>query len=436
MTYPGARLGSAQRHGEAVRARQRAVELLCRAAEAGHGYGELHAGALHGLYASLRSVGREREALAALDEAVDLLTRIADEAAAGRDARDDFSGLGWRLTGLEPDLWKAGRQDQAVRVLRRGVELLRPLAVPSSGNEVYLASAVGKLGVRLMQTGHLHDALLTMRETVERTRLPARADPAGFEPWLVSALVNLNNLLQPLGRDEEAIDALKQAVGIMRHRIRIGLGDDPGEQDLALWTAELGHLQAEAGHDGEALETLESAVGIWRRLTRADAERDEASFARALLSVCQLRFQENQYLEALEAAAESVDVWRCVVKAAPDRYAPRLAGALAIQATPLFLVDDLPGALGATGEAVEIHRGLVATRPEECASLRRVLDLQALVLDGLGRTGEAAVVRAWLAAPPVVPPDAPGRVDSSVTRTVCQIHHETVCGCTAGTMPQ
>ncbi|MBV7701030.1 trypsin-like peptidase domain-containing protein [Streptomyces sp. TRM70350] len=436
LKYLGARLDSAQRHAEAVRAHQRAVELLRRAAEADHGYGELHAGALHGLYASLRAVGREREALAALDEAVDLLTRIADEAAAGRDARDDFSGPGWRLTRLEPDLWEAGRHDQAVRVLRRGTELLRPLAAPSSGNEVYLASVVGKLGVRLMQTGHLHDALLTMQETVERTRLLARADPAGFEPWLVSALVNLNNVLRLLGRDEEAIDALKQAVGIMRHRIRIGLGDDPGEQYLALWTAELGHLQAEAGHDGEALETLGSAVGIWRRLARADAERDEASFARALLSVCQLRFQENQYLEALEAAAESVDVWRRAVKADPDRYAPRLAGALAIQATLRFLVDDLPGALGATGEAAEIHRGLVATRPEEFTSLRRVLDIQALVLDGLGRTGEAAVVRAWLAAHPVVPPDAPGRVHSSVTRTVCQIHHETVCGCTVGIMPQ
>ncbi|MBC3839365.1 hypothetical protein GXW82_01520 [Streptacidiphilus sp. 4-A2] len=62
---------------------------------------------------------------------------------------------------------------------------------------------------------------------------------------------------------------------------------------------------------------------------------------------------------------------------------------------------DLSEALRATGDAVEIYRRRIAAMPLLLPQLHVVLDLQAQVLDALGRPGDAASVRHWMEANPL-----------------------------------
>ncbi|MGW7468802.1 tetratricopeptide repeat protein [Streptomyces xantholiticus] len=393
LDHLGGRLERVKRHAEALRHREKAVGILRDVAEADDGYRSLYAGALPALAASLQAAGRDGEALAVLEEAAAVLERLADGADGGSD---DRCGLAWQLTDLEPRLWEAGHPDTAIRVLSRAVGLYRRSAGLTSGDHVTLAHSLQKLGVRLMHAGRLQEALHITEEAVEHMRQLARANPLACEPWLISALNNQSNFLEEMDRVTEAINVLKQAVAIGQHRIRTGLADESTEHLLR--TTRLGWLQLQAGRHQDALENLRSALGVWRWPAEAGLEPYNAFIARCLLRLGFLLFQVEQYEEAVQATEESVEIRRHLAAADPDLHEPDLAGSLATLASLLWISDDLSGALRATGEAVEIYRGLAATMPAALAPLYGVLDLQARVLDRLGRDQEAREVRRRLAA--------------------------------------
>ncbi|MBH5338370.1 hypothetical protein IHE55_27695 [Streptomyces pactum] len=393
----GTRLGLAGRPEEAVRAQLDAAGVLRRAAEADRRYASLHVGALPGLSDALLAVGREAEALAVLDEADTELHRLADE---GDADPDSWADLGWRLYRLEPRLRAAGREEAAIRALGRSVEFHRRLAGSSLGTDVLLANSVQALGAMLHRAGRLPEALRATEEAVERMRALARINPAGYERWLISALMNLSNMLRDAGRDAEEYAVLTQAVGLAGHRIRIGLAKESEEHLAAHLTLRLGLCEDEAGRAGAALDRLLQAREIWRRLAGARFEEYGVYHARCQRHVADLLMRAGRDEEALAAAAEGVEAWHRLEEAAPGAHGYELVTALSIHAGLLFwLAHDAAGALAATGEAVEICRGLTPTSAV-VGSLRLVLGLQAQVLDALGRGPEAQVVRRWLADHP------------------------------------
>ncbi|MEV5440873.1 tetratricopeptide repeat-containing serine protease family protein [Streptomyces sp. NPDC052682] len=404
LSHLGGQLSRAERHEEAVRLQEQAIGSLRAVAETNDAYASIHAGMLTGLYDDLLALGRDDDAQAVLDEALTVVERLAD---AADDPPDRSEDIAWQLNYLEPRLWQAGLREAAIRVLRREVDLRERLTAGAPGTDVLLATSLQKLGVRLLECGRLQEALETTEKSVEHMRHLARAAPAGFEPWLMSALMNWSTLLQHLDRGFEAVEPLRQAVAMGRHRVAIGLADASEEHRTAVLGTRLGVLQGEEGQVVEGIDSLTGALDSWRRLAAADPEVYGSDQARCELRLSYLLLAAGRPEEALEACGMAVDRWRALSAAHPFVHSLPFAAALADHASLLWLWRDLEGVLAATGETVEIYRAFAHLVPEKMtALLHPVLELQARALFQLGRDKDADVVVQWLRAHPL--PDGGG----------------------------
>ncbi|MFP8959087.1 tetratricopeptide repeat protein [Streptomyces nanhaiensis] len=388
-------LTRAQRHEEALQHQENAVGILRDVVQADSGHRLLYVHVLVNLSDCLRRVGRDGEALPAVEEAVDLLCRLAHETDA--EPREQ-SSVAFRLTNLEPQFWEAGRPDKALRVLTQAVDLYERVAEPGSGDEVLLTESLIKLGVRLVQAGHRQEALHVTEKGVERMRRLARTD-LRWEPSLLSALNNQSNLLEGVGRVVEAIGVLEQAVAIGRHRIRTGLADESLEHLLR--STRLGWLQMETGRSQDAVENLRSAVGVWQRLTGVPPQV-YAYIAKCLLHLGMLLFGAEQYEEAVQVTEESVQIRRHLAAADAEAGESELVDALAVLASLRCMTGDPPGALVAADEAVRICRALGGTTTSVLTSLHGVLEAEAHMSDRLGDEQRARQIRRWLAANPLL----------------------------------
>ncbi|MEW1751588.1 trypsin-like peptidase domain-containing protein [Streptomyces angustmyceticus] len=399
LSHLGGRLSQAERHEEAVCLQARAVDALRAVAETDDAYASVHAGMLPGLYDDLLALGRGGDARAVLDEALAAVERLADAAACHPDRWEDIA---WRLHYLKPRLWEAGLRDAAIRVLRREVDLRDRLTTVAPGTDVLLANSLQTLGVHLLECGRLQEALDATEKSVEHMRHLARAAPAGFEPWLMSALMNWSTLLQQLGRGPEAVEPLRQAVAMGQHRAAIGLADVSEEHRTAVLGTRLGVLQGEEGQVVDGIESLTGALDGWRRLAAADPEAYGPDQARCELRLAHLLVAAGRPEEGLEASGKAVDRWRALSAAQPLVHGLPFAAALSDHASLLWLCHDLEGVLAATVETVEVYRAFADFVPEEMtARLHPVLALQARALFQLGRDREADVVVQWLRAHPL-----------------------------------
>jgi hypothetical protein len=100
-----------------------------------------------------------------------------------------------------------------------------------------------------------------------------------------------------------------------------------------------------------------------------------------------------------------VEIYRRLAAANPAAHEPDLARSLTIYAMLLTTGGDLSEALHATGDAVECYRRHVTVMPSLIPQLHTALDLQARLLNALGRPQDAARVRRWLEENPL-PPDS------------------------------
>ncbi|MGW7256743.1 trypsin-like peptidase domain-containing protein [Streptomyces sp. NPDC054834] len=399
LSHLGGLLSQAEQHKEAVRLQERAAGALRAVAETDNAYASLYVGMLPGLYDDLLALGRDGEARVVIDEALAAVERLADTA----DGHpDDWEDIAWRLHDLEPRLWEAGLGEAAIRVLRREVDLRDRLTARAPATDVLLANSLQKLGVRLLACGRLQEALDASEKSIEHMRHLARADPAGFEPWLMSALMNRSTLLQQLGRGPEAVEPLRQAVAMGRHRAAIGLSDVFEEHLTTVLGTRLGVLQGEEGQVVEGIDNLTGALDGWRRLAAADPQVYGPDQARCELHLAHLLVAAGQPEKALESSGRAVDRWRALRAAQPLVHDLPFAAALSDHASLLWLWRDIEGVLAATGETVEIYRAFADFVPEEVtARLHPVLALQARALFQLGRGKEADVVVQWLRAHPL-----------------------------------
>ncbi|MGV1010502.1 MAG: tetratricopeptide repeat protein, partial [Dermatophilaceae bacterium] len=79
-----------------------------------------------------------------------------------------------------------------------------------------LAASLNNLSVRLSGLGRREDALTAIEEAVQLRRTLATAHPDAFTPNLAASLNNLSNQLSDLGRREEALTAIEEAVQAYR----------------------------------------------------------------------------------------------------------------------------------------------------------------------------------------------------------------------------
>jgi len=383
--------------------------------------------------------------------AVELLARVPDLDSAerrGRVARwlhdlypasehaGEASGGEWlgplrpdRLVGRElagrPDLagpWMAGlgerRAGRALTLLaraaltqQRAVPLLRAalasdldhLAVPALAVAVATNPVLGELLADV-----LHGQPVS-RETLQRVAaaspypsfalaapaavvLQLLADGSSDDGERAGALVDLSSRLGDLGRREEALEAIEQAVAIRRQ-----LAEDRPDAFLPALAMALNnqsnHL-ANLGRREEALEAIEQAAGIYRQLT---ADRPDA-FLPALATVlnnqsaCLADLGRRE--EALEAIEQAAGIYRQLTKARHAAFLPALATVLNNQSACLADLGRREEALDAIEQAVAIRRQLAADRPAAfLPDLATALNNLAAAFSALGRDGDATSAR-------------------------------------------
>ncbi|MEK2491051.1 tetratricopeptide repeat-containing serine protease family protein [Kitasatospora purpeofusca] len=398
LTNLGNRLSEAGRRGEALTATEQAVEIRRRLATDNPAAFEPDlAGALTNLGNRLSEAGRRGEALTATEQAVEIRRRLvqADPAAFEPDLAGALTNLGIRLS-------EAGRQGEALTATEEAMGIYRRLAqADPAAFEPNLATSLSNLGIQMSEEGRQGEALTATEEAMGIYRRLAQADPAAFEPNLATSLSNLGIRLSEVGRRGEALAATEEAVEIRRRLVQA----DPAafEPDLATSLSNLGIWLSEVGRRGEALAATEEAVEIRRRLATDNPAAFEPDLATSLSNLGIQLSEAGRQGEALTATEQAVGIYRRLAADNPAAFEPDLATSLTVWAIVLATGGGLAAALSLTGEAVECYRHHIAEMPFLLPQLHTVLNLQAYVLDDLGRPQDAAMVRRWLAENPLPP---------------------------------
>jgi hypothetical protein len=136
---------------------------------------------------------------------------------------------------------------------------------------------------------------------------------------------------------------------------------------------------------------LQEAAAIFRRLAHTRPAEFTLDLAACLTDLAEFHASLNQRADALAAAEEAIGFYRQLAEIAPAVHRAHLATALHTLSRHLGMHARHPS----LREAVDICRLLaeadpVTYRPRLAATLHTL----AAALDGLGRTGQAALARA------------------------------------------
>jgi tetratricopeptide (TPR) repeat protein len=160
----------------------------------------------------LSDLGRWEEALAAVQEAVDIIRRLA------KDRPDAYlPDLAMILNNLSSSLGDLGRQEEALAAIQEAVDIRRRLA--KGRPDVFLpdlAGSLNTLGCRLGDLGRRKEALAVAQEAVDITRRLAKDRPVAFLPDLARSLGMLGSIFRDATLLYESGVAFKEGVSTLQ----------------------------------------------------------------------------------------------------------------------------------------------------------------------------------------------------------------------------
>ncbi|MGV9865702.1 tetratricopeptide repeat protein [Rhodococcus koreensis] len=281
--------------------------------------------------------------------------------------------------------------DLAASVTTALVDRLRHTARNTDHPDTFLpdlAWALNNQSLRLADLGRREDALTAIDEAVQIHRELAEARPDAFRPGLALALTHQSLWLADLGRREDALTAIDEAVQI--HRELAEARPDASRPGLALALTHRSGALAGLGRREDALTAIDEAVQIHRELAEARPDASQPDLAMALHNQSNALAGLGRREDALTAIDEAVLVYRELAEARPDASRPALAGALTNQSLWLGELGRREDALTAIDEAVQIHRELAEARPDAFRpALALALTNQSVGLVRLGRREDA-----------------------------------------------
>ena len=225
-----------------------------------------------------------------------------------------------------------------------------------------LASSLKNLSNRRADLGRREDALAAITEAVDLYRGLAADRPDAFTPDLASSLNNLSVQLAGLGRREDALAAITEAVDLYR-----GLAADRPDAftpDLASSLNNLSVQLAGLGRREDALAAITEAVDLYRGLAADRSDAFTPDLASSLNNLSVQLGDLGRREDALAAITEAVDLRRGLAADRSDAFTPDLASSLNNLSLRLGDLGRREDALAAITEAVDLYRGLAAARPD------------------------------------------------------------------------
>ncbi|MFZ3568774.1 tetratricopeptide repeat protein [Streptomyces sp. BH097] len=253
-----------------------------------------------------------------------------------------------------------------------------------------LALSLNNLSIRLGRLGRHEDALTAIEEAVTARRGLAKARPDAYLPDLASSLNNLAVQLARVGRQEQALTAAEEAVTVYRKLAETR----PGAHlpDLASTLNNLAIQLGGFGRHEDALTAAEEAVTVRRGLAEARPDAYLPGLASSLNTLAVQLGGLGRHEDALTASEAAVTARRGLAKARPDAYLPDLAGSLNTLSNRLGRLGRHEDALTAIEESVTVYRKLAKTRPDAyLPDLASSLNNLAVQLGRLGQHEDALV---------------------------------------------
>jgi tetratricopeptide (TPR) repeat protein len=212
---------------------------------------------------------------------------------------------------------------------------------------------------------------------------------------LARVLDNLGSRLSDLGRREEALEAVSDAVGLYWQ-----LANKQNDAALALLLAvafgNLGNRLADLRRHEEALRVTNESVRILRQMAGQVAGVFLSELATALGNLCNRLHDTGRNGEALEANNEAASIYRQLAEERPDEFLPVLATILSNRGGILREEGRLEEALKNNEQSVDIRRRLASERPDAfLPSLASSLNNLGNVLCDVGRRADWLIAM-WL----------------------------------------
>jgi tetratricopeptide (TPR) repeat protein len=231
-----------------------------------------------------------------LDQDIARWTAIADQYSRVHQART-FMQLAARLR-------KSGRHDEAVQASSTAVERYRDLvALGLLGLRTQLADALRELADNWTALGEPDNAIDALREAIELLREPGDASSAEFAS-LVKTLTRLGSGLVEQQRPTEALDVITEAIERLR---------PAGEAFLPLLAENLGNLgscSSMLGRNEDGLKATEASVSIYRRLSEEQGTEYAQRLSRSLHDLAARLHELGRREDAVAAAEEAEHIQR------------------------------------------------------------------------------------------------------------------------------
>ncbi|MFF2353732.1 tetratricopeptide repeat protein [Kitasatospora sp. NPDC058115] len=251
----------------------------------------------------------------------------------------------------------------AVRLTRTITAHYRTLAEGDPGTHLPdLAMALNNLSNRLSEVGRREEGLAAVQEAVSIRRTLAEEHPAVHLPSLAGTLNNLSNRLSEVGRWEEGLAAIRESTGHYRT-----LAEGNPEAHLPNLAMALNNLALRLGGTGrreEGLAAIQEATGHYRALAGSNPDAHLPGLAMALNNLSNRLGEVGRREEGLAASREAVTIRRTLADSNRDAHLPELAGALNNLSLRLGEVGRQEEGLAVIREAVGHYRTLADSNPD------------------------------------------------------------------------
>jgi hypothetical protein len=225
----------------------------------------------------------------------------------------------------------------------------------------HLATSLNNLSLRLRDVGRREEGLAAIREAVEACRALAEANPAAYLPDLARSLNNLSVHLGDARRWEEGVATSQEAMELYRALAEANPAAYFPDRAMAMNNMSV-HL-GKAGRSEEALAAIEEAVELRRSLAEANPAAYLPDLATSLNNLSHRLGEVGRREEGLAASQEVMELYRALAEANPAAYLPDRAMSLNNLSNNLADVGRSEEALAAIEEAVELRRALAEANP-------------------------------------------------------------------------
>jgi tetratricopeptide (TPR) repeat protein len=305
--------------------------------------------ALNDLANRLLEIGKDAEALEAIEDAVEIRRKLSES------SPEEYEPLlVGSLNNLAVIIRKSGRRSDAVPPAREALSLIRRVYERESTEEnlARLAGALNTLAGTLDRTTSEQEKIDSIEESIKHFRYLAKKDRQQYLPDLATALLTLTATMHEQGKYAAVVSASREAVKYFRILAR----EDPDAHlpDLADSLSNYAHGLQEIGRNASAIRSMDEAVRIRSQLAEKNPVHLD-DLADSLMTLTAMLGEAGQSQRVPSTAKAAVRCYRTLAREDPDKYEELLADAIDNFALALASNDRVEEAVSPAREAVTIR---------------------------------------------------------------------------------